>query len=265
MLKQRIMTAIILAALVFIGLFYLSNDGFRLALAAVLLIGAWEWARLAGWHSIGSQAAFIGIQAGLFALLQFYPSINFLYFSLLLWLGGLYAVFSYQQGRGLLFKPRFAKTLIGWLVLSATWLSLSLLHGLYGVTYLLCLLFLIWAADIGAYFTGRRFGRIKLAAKVSPGKSREGVYGGLFASLLVGLSFAIWQQLPLLSFGVLCLIVAAVSVLGDLIESLLKRDANMKDSSQLLPGHGGILDRLDSLLAASPWFLVGLSSIEALA
>ncbi len=265
MLKQRVITAIVLAALVFVGLFYLDNQGFRLALAAVLLIGAWEWARLAGWKKVEMQAGFIAVQALLFWALQYYVHLfpYLLELSLLAWLAGLYAVWHYQQGRGLLFHSRIAKTLIGWLVLSSAWLSLSQLHGHYGVAYLLCLLFLIWAADIGAYFTGKRFGRVKLASKVSPGKSREGVYGGLIASLAVGIGFALWQGKALILFGILCLVVAMISVLGDLIESLLKRDASMKDSSQLLPGHGGILDRLDSLLAAAPWFLVGLNSIGA--
>jgi len=126
---------------------------------------------------------------------------------------------------------------------------------------LLYLLSLVWVADIGAYFIGKRFGRHKLAPSISPGKTREGLLGGLVSSLLwmivVYQASAGWgiALLPFLLIGVLT---ALASVFGDLFESVLKREAGVKDSSKLLPGHGGVLDRIDGVLAATPVFLSGI-------
>jgi phosphatidate cytidylyltransferase len=126
-----------------------------------------------------------------------------------------------------------------------------------GAVWLLFVLLLVWTADIGAYFAGRRWGKRKLAPRVSPGKSWEGVYGGLAATTLLAMLFALWQPLGPMGGVALVVITAVVtltSVLGDLFESMLKRYRNIKDSSQLLPGHGGVLDRIDSLTAAIPIF-----------
>lgn len=127
------------------------------------------------------------------------------------------------------------------------------------------LLMLIWIADIGAYFTGRHWGRIKLAPKISPGKTREGVYGALVGALLSGVVLAWWQGLSIQQapFAILlCILAALFSVAGDLFWSMLKRLRGVKDSSNLLPGHGGMLDRIDSLTAAAPVFLLGLITLD---
>jgi phosphatidate cytidylyltransferase len=125
-------------------------------------------------------------------------------------------------------------------------------------SYLVFVLVLVFAADIGAYFAGRNFGRLKLAPRVSPGKTWEGVLGGLVSAALVAVVGAYWFDLPLARFLPLCTAVAAVSIVGDLTESMFKRYVGLKDSSKLLPGHGGILDRIDSLTAATPVFALGL-------
>ena len=151
---------------------------------------------------------------------------------------------------------------IGVLVLSAAWLSLLKLKSLEsGNAWLLLVLLIVWAADIGAYFSGKRWGKVKLAPNVSPGKTREGVYGGLVAVVVTSLVFALWNELTgaaIVYLVLLSIIVGFVSVMGDLFESLLKRFTGIKDSGSILPGHGGVLDRIDSILAAAPFFCLGL-------
>ena len=155
------------------------------------------------------------------------------------------------------------RTLCGVLLLSAAWLSMVELKALEsGDAWLLLILLIVWAADIGAYFSGKRWGRVKLAPHVSPGKTREGMYGGLVAVGLTVLAFSWWNELTFSSvvyLMLLSLVVGLVSVMGDLFESLLKRHAGVKDSGTILPGHGGVLDRIDSILAAAPLYYLGLT------
>ena len=149
----------------------------------------------------------------------------------------------------------------GVLLLAPMWVSLVNLH-LKGDEYFLLLMLLIWGADSGAYFVGRKFGRRKLAPSVSPGKSVEGVLGGIGFALVVMLVFLQVQGIATekyFGYLLLTIVVTSVSVLGDLFESLFKRESGMKDSGQILPGHGGVLDRIDSLTAAAPFFLLGLN------
>ncbi|WP_338036112.1 phosphatidate cytidylyltransferase [Halomonas binhaiensis] len=142
-----------------------------------------------------------------------------------------------------------------------TWIGFNVLRDSGGV-WLLFVLLLVWCADTGAYFFGRAFGKRKLAPKVSPGKSWEGVLGGMGVTAFLAVIFSLWQSLDLGATIVLVVVTLGVtltSVLGDLLESMLKRHRGLKDSSQLLPGHGGILDRIDSLTAAVPVFALFFS------
>ena len=149
----------------------------------------------------------------------------------------------------------------------STWLALVVLHSRpdQGPHWVLYLLVLVWVADSGAFFAGRQFGRTRLAPKVSPGKTWEGVLGGLTACALFAFGYAHYLELQgavLTGFVLVSLVTVLFSVAGDLLESLLKRQRGVKDSGTLIPGHGGILDRIDSLFAAAPVFLLGLRWIE---
>ncbi len=156
---------------------------------------------------------------------------------------------------------RWSAGVAGILALVPSWLALvRLLHAPpRGPQWVLFMLLLVWVADIGAYFFGRRFGRVRLAPEVSPGKTWEGVLGGAAGSALVAIAGSAWFRIPLFAFVPLCLAAVGFSIVGDLTESLLKRFAGMKDSGTVLPGHGGVMDRIDSLTGAAPVLLLGLS------
>ncbi|MGP9498956.1 MULTISPECIES: phosphatidate cytidylyltransferase [unclassified Halomonas] len=258
MLRQRIITVAWLAPLVLVGLFGLQGGAFALFTALMVLLGAWEWTNLAG---VIRQRQRVQLVAGLAVvmLLMWLTGAAFavwpLWCAALGWLANLYWVTHYpEKGQQWQSTPR--RLAMGLWVLLPCWVGFNILRDSGGV-WLLFVLLLVWAADIGAYFAGRRFGKRKLAPRVSPGKSWEGVIGGLVATTLLALVFAFWQSLtPGVAVGlvVVTVIVTLISVLGDLLESMLKRYRDIKDSSQLLPGHGGVLDRIDSLTAAIPLF-----------
>jgi phosphatidate cytidylyltransferase len=268
MLKQRIITALILAPLVIAAVLLLPTAALAPLMALVVAIGAREWAVLSG---IGSTMGQVGYSLILLLLmlgmLYLMPPDGFLWvvvFGVLWWLSALYRLTRFRGVETAVIGFEPLRAVEGVAVLVPAWLALVMLHGLpqSGPLLLLFLLILIWSADIGAYFAGHRFGRHKLAPQVSPGKTREGVYGAMVSALLCGLFLAWWQGVD---FGrtplvlILCLATMLFSVVGDLFESLLKRGRNMKDSGTLLPGHGGMLDRIDSLTAAAPVFMLGLT------
>lgn len=269
MLKQRVITALVLAA-VFLGvLFYLSVTGFALAMGIVVLLAGWEWANLAGLKAQWQRVAYAALVGGSVVLASWYtglvsaagpqpePLRVLLLAACTWWAVALLWVQSYPASAVLWGHP-LVKMLMGLLVLVPTWLALVFLRGQASGEWLIVLLMVMVAcADVGAYFAGRAFGRRKLAPEVSPGKSWEGFWGGFATCLLLALVIG-------LGFGggwlTLAIIVPAslASVLGDLLESMVKRQRGVKDSSQLLPGHGGILDRVDSVTAAGPVFALAV-------
>lgn len=259
MLKQRIITALILAPIVVAGIFLLPLFEFSLFIGAIIAIGAWEWAGLAGFEG-RHRFVYAGLIALLLALSDYLPPLAVLLCGALWWLVALVLVVAYP-GATNLWSSRGARALIGIFLLVPGWTGLVVLKAGPDSNYLILLLFfLIWGADIGAYFAGRAFGRRKLAPRVSPGKSWAGFYGGLVSSLIIAALMSLWMGKPALVSitGVIflagCALVVMVSVLGDLAESMFKRHRGIKDSSSLLPGHGGVLDRIDSLLSAGPLF-----------
>ncbi len=259
-LHKRIATAVVLIPLVLYLIFFLDSPSFKWAMSVVLVLGCWEWCRLIGIREIPGQAAYIAIALALAFISQWIPSFIIYLLATLWWLFAIYLVVSYPESDRLWQNNLLLKAVIGLAILVPTWLGVVELQADSQIKMLFVFV-LVWAADIGAYFAGRRFGKHKLAPKVSPGKSIEGVVGGLLISLIIGLLFKNWvglEHLTSMSALIIFSLVILFSVLGDLSESLFKRAAGVKDSSQLLPGHGGILDRIDSLTAAVPVFYASL-------
>ena len=261
MLKQRIITALILLPVALGGFFLLDGWAFALFIGAVVTLGAWEWARLAGLEAQPQRVFYALVVAGLLYGAYLFPSVApwLLGAAFLWWLLATLLVLSYPV------SSRYwgglpGKLLIGLLILLPAWQGLvQLKQWPQGNALIIAVMVLVWGADIGAYFTGKAFGRRKLAPQVSPGKSWEGFYGGLGTSLLLTLAVGLqqgWQYGALFLALAGAALVVAASVIGDLTESMFKRQSGIKDSSNLLPGHGGVLDRIDSLTAAIPLFAV---------
>jgi len=222
----------------------------------VLVLGAWEWCRLIGIKEIPGQALYIISLVILAFASSALPSAIIYLFAALWWLLAIYLVASYPKTEDLWRDKLILKALIGIAILIPTGLGVVELQA-DSPLKMMFIFVLVWAADIGAYFSGRKFGKRKLAPNVSPGKSIGGLIGGLFVALIIGLIFKGFVGLESLSFisaTIIFSVVVLFSVLGDLSESLFKRASGVKDSSQLLPGHGGILDRIDSLNAAVPFY-----------
>ena len=268
MLKQRILTAIAIVVPVFLLILFGSSRAFAVFALLVIAVGAWEWSRLVGFASTVSRTVYaVAIPALAAVLLLFWEqggwsTVHGLVLALasLWWLGVFLGLLGYRPGLGQRGWGRFLLRVAGFFSLVPAVVALAWLHEAnpYWVVYLLLL---VAAADTGAYFAGRRFGRTRLAPEISPGKTREGVFGALMAVILVATAAAWIFGLPpmdALLFVLLSVVVALISVAGDLQESVLKREAGAKDSGTLLPGHGGVLDRVDSLTAAAPVFVAGL-------
>lgn len=264
MLKQRIITALWLVPLALLGFFALSGWLFAAFIALVLVLCGWEWAQLAGMKKPQQRIGYAVLTLVLFALLLAMPGFwsALLWLALAWWLAALVMVFSYPASiRSWGALP--GKLFIGWLVLLPAGVGLLQLKQMPQANMLiLSIMLLVWAADIGAYFSGRAFGRRKLAPRVSPGKSWAGLYGGLLASFVVAAASGLYLGLSgskLLLYILSVLVIVLFSVVGDLTESMFKRQAGVKDSSNLLPGHGGVLDRIDSLTAAVPLYALLLT------
>lgn len=270
MLRQRVITAVVLLLLALPSLLAREPVWFALFSGVVVAAGAWEWSRL---NQAGGASAYLSailMAAGCAALwwLAAPPqTLNLLWWlALAVWvLGGAWALRGGVAGWA--GAPRGARWALGLALLWLAWLALNQAKAV-GVNHLLSILCLVWVADIAAYFGGRAFGRRKLAPAISPGKSWEGVWSGLAGVLLLALIWTAvdglgWVDSPSL-YSVLqarwgwlglilvCIFLGAMSVVGDLFESLVKRAAGAKDSSRLLPGHGGVLDRVDALLPVFP-------------
>lgn len=271
MLKQRVITGSLLALAavsLIIGSAPLVLIG---VLAAATLMACWEWTNLAGLNGplgrLGYCLAAAAVMAVLFygaGLLDTAPHLSWviavLALAALWWLVALICVITFPASAQW-WGSIAMRALIGWLVLLPAWFAFAYLRGqAHGEWLIFFMLALVAAADIGAYFSGTYFGRNKLAPAVSPGKSWEGFYGGVASSVLLTVIvwwFA-WQQLPLPMLLAIAVVTVLASILGDLAESMVKRYRGVKDSGSLLPGHGGIMDRLDSISAAAPVFALGL-------
>ncbi|WP_027996098.1 phosphatidate cytidylyltransferase [Simplicispira psychrophila] len=283
MLKQRVITALVLLAILLPALFYPSPWPFAIVVLVMMAAAAWEWGRLNGWGQMGSLVlgavcvSLCGVSAWLGWLQR--PLTTVWVVGGALWvLGGAALLRAGVPGWPRI--PAGLRLLAGVLALWLAWLAVVQAR-MIGINFLLSVLALVWMADISAYFAGRAFGlrftKNKLAPAISPGKSWEGVWGGALGVVVLALVWvaadAAWQASVASFYSVLArrgwwllllaaLFMTAMSVAGDLIESLIKRSAGVKDSSQLLPGHGGVLDRVDALLPTLPLALMLHSLVQ---
>jgi len=262
LLIQRIITALILLPIVLAGLFFLEPDGFALFVAAVVALAAWEWGRLAGFHRQVSRIIYALLVLSIIACVSQVDSSLILYAALAWWVVALFLVISFPRSSEF-WASSGVRLVIGVYVLVPFWVAIVTMRGADIVVYpglsplwlIFYTLFVVFAADTGAYFSGKAWGKSKLAPKVSPGKSWAGFWGGLCLACVLAVLASIQLDAPAgfyLQLVILTAITSIFSVVGDLTESMFKREAGVKDSSQLLPGHGGVMDRIDSLVAAFP-------------
>ena len=276
MLKQRVITALVLLALLIAALWAASPWPFALFSLLLLTAAAWEWARLNGAATVSLwfAALLAGFCGSAFGLGWGAAAPSALWWAgLLIWT----LMGTWVLRRGVADWARHPKALrlvAGLVLLWLAWLAIVNAHRI-GINFLLSVCCLVWMADISAYFGGRAFGRRKLAPSISPGKSWEGVWSGMAGVLLLAVVWLsidrsigvdsqslysrLWLRLGLPGFVLVLLLLSMLSVVGDLFESLIKRSAGAKDSSRLLPGHGGVLDRFDALLPVLPAALAFVS------
>ena len=271
MLKQRVITAIVLAPLLLALIFLTKTSVFATLLGLIFLLGMWEWTRMSGVHGHVLRGVLLLGYAVLFALFWHVCKTPWWWLpvlaGLLWWLVALYWLAHHQFGHETTPAHAVLKLVAGAFVVVPAWCAVVVMHGDmaephsgHGVWWVVLFACIVFAADIGAYTAGRRWGHTKLAPAISPGKTREGVYGALVCSGIVGLIGGALLKVPadrLPAIVALALLTVLFSIVGDLFESLIKRHAGVKDSGTLFPGHGGMFDRMDSIVAALPVFALG--------
>jgi phosphatidate cytidylyltransferase len=259
-IKKRVLTAAVLIAVLLAVVLWLRPEATIVALTLVVLAGAWEWSAFLRATRLWQRLLYVAAVAVMLPFVWYFTESQdglklVLVIAVLWWVVALGWV---------MFAPRrvssSAAAIAGVLALVPAWIALARLRldFVRGAEWVLFALVLVQVADIGAFFVGRRFGRRRLAPNVSPGKTWEGVIGGLIASALVAVAGSSLFNIPLYQFLPLCLAAVAFSIVGDLTESLLKRFAGLKDSGRLFPGHGGVMDRIDSVTGAAPVLFFGL-------
>lgn len=262
MLKTRIITAIFFGLTVIYSVLYASAE---IALGLLILafaICVFEYIRLVKFEK--SHAAILTILLSISAFFVVSNPSNFYFITVLgfiWWMGNIFLVSQYPKFISVWFHPIYLRYLYALLLFIPSLASIILIYNSYGQFALLSLFLILWTADSGAFFVGSKMGKRKLAPKVSPGKSMEGLFGGIVSVVLLSIILLMSDLLPFDSFMFVFIsaVTGIISVFGDLFESIIKREASAKDSSNLLPGHGGFLDRLDSLFAAAPIYYLGLT------
>ncbi|MBT7409293.1 MAG: phosphatidate cytidylyltransferase [Methylococcales bacterium] len=266
--KVRILTALPLIPLVLGAIFYLPADLFALFFALIMMIAATEWANLSGLNKKTHHWMYaIVVTVSFLFPWTIIDSVNLLGIWLVLgclgWFVWLAKIIRFTETEPITSRIMTIRLMQGFWVLQVAWVSVMSMakFSQQGPILVMILLLLIWIADSGAYFSGRQWGKKKLAPLVSPGKSWEGVWGAVIFAVIYAVIVSQFINLNVMGqvgFVILCFIVVAFSIVGDLTESILKRNRGMKDSGKLLPGHGGMLDRIDSVLSAAPFFVLGL-------
>jgi phosphatidate cytidylyltransferase len=266
--KQRVITAVFLILGLLALLFNLTPLAFSLVVAPIVLLAGWEWANLMGLQGKRHKFAYLGLLAlglavagftlNLFGTLDMSLGQNLCLAASVLWA----VIFLWVQGypsSAILWSPRPILGLLGLVLLSITWVAIVLIiHQPHGAWLLLFAFAVVALADIGGYVAGNLFGKHKLAALVSPGKTWEGFAGGILLQCILIASMTSFMPEKITTGMLLALVipVSLYSVLGDLFESMVKRHGGVKDSGNILPGHGGVLDRIDGLIAALPLFIL---------
>ena len=286
MLVTRIITATVLAILIALAVFELPLEYFSLLIAVITLMAAWEWTNLVSISTLYKRILFLVVLIlpmlglnfwtqilELVATLTNWPDVRdysgilewFVIAPVLFWITAMILIRNAPANLlNLQLKMRY-KAFIGWFILLSAWMFLTRLRAFYGPEMTMYFLLLIWGADVSAYFTGRKWGTTKLSPEISPGKTVAGVRGALVLGFILAVAFIgyysfrdgfVWTRI--LDFVLLSLVTVLISIYGDLFISLAKRQGGVKDSGNMLPGHGGILDRIDSVIAAIPLFYAGI-------
>jgi phosphatidate cytidylyltransferase len=256
MLKTRFVTAIAALAFIAIVLFLLPRTWAEVVIGLLMVAGAWEWS---GFFANGRAGVRIGYTLLVAVCIAFAHTLTPAQAAIVLeiacawWIVAFLWVLRFPTG-----IPVVVRWVCGLLVIVPLFVALFMLLRL-GVEYLIMTLLIVWLADGGAYFAGKAFGRVKLAPAISPGKTWEGAIGGMILVAALATAVALWQDISIAILVPFCVAVAAISIVGDLTVSMFKRTVGMKDSGSLFPGHGGVLDRIDSVAAAAPLFALGLS------
>jgi phosphatidate cytidylyltransferase len=269
MLRQRVITALLLAPLAILLILLVPTGVFACLLAVAFLAAAWEWSRLAGMKGRVARSVLLGFVLLVFIALWALQGSPWVWLALIVagvawWLLACVWLRHFAFAAAPTPENRNLKLIAGAFVVFPAWVAALSIHGSesHGHVWAFLAMLLVWAADTGAYFAGSLFGKgkRKLAPQISPGKTWVGVYGAFATSALVAAA-AGWllgvHDVRLLGLIVVTIVTVASSIIGDLLESLMKRHANVKDSGALFPGHGGLLDRLDSVFAALPIFALG--------
>jgi phosphatidate cytidylyltransferase len=282
MLLPRILTALVLIPLVILAIFKLPAMYFSLFIAIITLLAAWEWTNLIGLEKLTSKLLLLLALILPMLVVQFWsvildilaekmadPEIRYysgvldwlVVFPVAFWIVMMLLIRSVPDQLLKLELSQKFKAFTGVFLLFFAWMFLTRLRSFYGPEMVTYFLVLIWAADVSAYFVGKKFGKDKLVEIISPGKTLQGMYGALAAGLVCGLGLRLFYPYPLMilaDFTLLSVLTVLISIYGDLFFSLVKRQAGVKDSGTLLPGHGGVLDRIDSIIAAAPFFYAGI-------
>jgi phosphatidate cytidylyltransferase len=261
MLKQRVITALIMATVFLLALFFLPAIYFSIFLSIFVLAAAWEWCGLSNITTIKLRIAYLVV---VFLLLIAGFQINqerTIFIGVCSWWAIALLLVQGFPSSAILWGHKSVRLVMGLLVLAPTWMALVFLREQTNGAWLVLLLMLVVAcADTGGYFAGRRFGKRKLAVAVSPGKTWEGFVGGLLTNIVLAVVISLTLHIHLFSLLSIIIPASLMSVLGDLFESMVKRHAGVKDSGHLLPGHGGVLDRVDGITAAAPAFALAILS-----
>jgi phosphatidate cytidylyltransferase len=258
LLRTRIITALALGSATTAVVLLLPSWAVAAAIGVLWIAGVWEWTQFAGGRRVSSivyTAIFVGLMLSMGPLFDAPGAQTVAAVAVAWWVLAAVALWAYPWR-----IPAIVVAASGPFALLPSWFLLAAIHGSVprGPELTLSLLFIIWAADMGAYFFGRRLGRVKLAPQISPGKTWEGVIGGLGSAALMAAVTGMVLGVPLGAFVSIAMAASLVSIIGDLTFSMFKRNVGLKDSGRLLPGHGGVLDRIDSLAAAVPFFFIGL-------